>query len=239
MPDTRAENFTPALGKHWLTPFYDLAVALTTRERAWRNALINLVAPEPDEHIVDIGCGTATLDIAALQKEPLAQLTGVDPDSNVLAIAARKTAQAGVTVKFIEDYGDALASHLPRNGVDKVFSGLMLHHVPTRTKLSIFKSAFTVLKPGGMIFIADFGEQKSWLAKALFKTIQTLDGFDTTQPNAEGILPVLLQDAGFAQVREVKIFFTPVGTISLYSAQKSPGHNRRSKYEQYGTTFQP
>ncbi len=217
---TQSQDFTPALGKHGLTRFYDLAVSLTTRERIWRRALINMVDPKPAERIVDIGCGTATLDIAILKKEPLAHITGVDPDPEVLVIAKNKIANAGVTANFIEDYGDALGAHFGPGTVDKIFSGLMLHHVHTKTKLTIFEAAFVTLKPGGMIFIADFGKQRNWLAKTLFKSIQMLDGFETTQPNAEGVLPVLMQDAGFTTITENRVIFTPVGTISIYSAHK-------------------
>jgi ubiquinone/menaquinone biosynthesis C-methylase UbiE len=217
------DSFTPALGKHWLTPFYDIAVALTTREGAWRPTLVEYVDPKPGERIVDVGCGTATLGIAMMKKQPLAEIIGVDPDPNVLAIAARKMAKANVRIAFVQAYGDALKGHIAPNSVDKVFSGLMLHHVTTKTKLSIFKAAYRALKPGGLIVIADFGKQKSWLAKSLFRLIQTLDGFETTQPNADGILPTLMMDAGFSSVREEKIIFTPVGTISFYMAQKPAG----------------
>ena len=33
-------DFTPAAGHHWLTPFYDFGLAVLTRERRWRDALI-------------------------------------------------------------------------------------------------------------------------------------------------------------------------------------------------------
>jgi ubiquinone/menaquinone biosynthesis C-methylase UbiE len=221
--NAQPDSFTPALGKHWLTPFYDVAVALTTREGAWRTALVENVDPKPGECIVDVGCGTATLGIAMMKQQPLAKIIGVDPDPNVLTIAARKAAKANVEIAFVQAYGDAMEGHVAPNSVDKIFSGLMLHHVTTKTKLSIFKAAYQALKPSGLIVIADFGKQKSWVAKSLFRLIQALDGFETTQPNADGILPTLMADAGFSSVREEKVIFTPVGTISLYMAQKPAG----------------
>ncbi len=218
------KRFTPALGKHWLTPFYDFSVALTTRERTWRKALVRLIAPNPLERIVDIGCGTATLDIAVVRKEPEAQVIGVDPDPAILTIARHKILKASVRVSFIQDYGDALCRHFDKNTIDKVFSGLMLHHVNVQTKRAIIQAAFDVLKPGGSLFIADFGEQRTPLARALFKTIQRLDGFKTTQPNADGILPVLMTASGFQNVAEKQMIMTPVGSISLYVAQKPAGN---------------
>jgi ubiquinone/menaquinone biosynthesis C-methylase UbiE len=215
------DNFTPALGKHWLTPFYDFSVALTTRERTWRKALVQLIEPRPFENIVDIGCGTATLDIAVALKEPKSQITGIDPDPAILSIARHKVLKAGVGVSFVQDYGDTLCRYFDKNTIDKVFSGLMLHHVNVQTKRAIIQAAFDVLKPGGSLFVADFGEQRTPIARALFKTIQRLDGYETTQPNADGILPVLMEASGFEKTLEPQIFMTPVGSISLYVAQKA------------------
>ena len=220
MPAAQENTFTPALGKHWLTPFYDLSIALTTREQTWRKALVQLISPKPSEIILDIGCGTASLDIAIARIAPGVRITGIDPDPAILSIARHKVAKAGVNIAFVQDYGDALGRHFEINTVDKVFSGLMLHHVTVQTKRAIFQAAFDVLKPGGSLYIADFGEQKTPLSRTLFKTIQRLDGFETTQPNAEGVLPKLMEASGFQNVAEKQVIMTPVGSISLYYAEK-------------------
>jgi hypothetical protein len=46
--------------------------------------------------------------------------------------------------------------------------------------------------------------------------VQNLDGFENTQPNADGILPVLMREAGFARVEELHCIGTPTGSISIY-----------------------
>ena len=55
------KTFTPALWHKGLTPLYDLAIAGLTRENAWRSALIGIVDPQPEERILDVGCGTGSL----------------------------------------------------------------------------------------------------------------------------------------------------------------------------------
>jgi hypothetical protein len=66
--------------------------------------------------------------------------------------------------------------------------------------------------------MADYGEQKSPLMRLAFRQVQALDGFQNTQPNADGVLPALMLEAGFANVRETAVIPTPTGAISLYAA---------------------
>ena len=55
----------------------------------------------------------------------------------------------------------------------------------------------------------------------LFRQIQHLDGYAGTQPNADGIVPVLMEEIGFDGVRENRVIATPTGSISLYSGFKA------------------
>ena len=65
--------------------------------------------------------------------------------------------------------------------------------------------------------LADYGRQKTRLSRWLFRrTVQSLDGLENTQPNADGVLPVLMKDAGFGRVEELSCIGTPTGSISIY-----------------------
>src|SRR3546814_9475942 len=46
MPDPIhvASSYTPAAGYHFLTPFYDFGIAMTTRERVWRDRHVHHMA---------------------------------------------------------------------------------------------------------------------------------------------------------------------------------------------------
>jgi len=50
--------------------------------------------------------------------------------------------------------------------------------------------------------------------------VQLADGKEDTQPNADGIVPELLSEAGFRDVREAEVVPTVSGSISLYVARK-------------------
>ncbi|MBU2033699.1 MAG: methyltransferase domain-containing protein, partial [Alphaproteobacteria bacterium] len=77
-------NFTPALGWPQLTGAYDLAIRLLTREKTWRSALLDQLAPSGDDVILDVGCGTGTFALLVKEAVPNARVVGLDPDPAVL-----------------------------------------------------------------------------------------------------------------------------------------------------------
>ncbi|GAB3355939.1 hypothetical protein [Lysobacter tyrosinilyticus] len=52
--------------------------------------------------------------------------------------------------------------------------------------------------------------------RALFWPVQWVDGFEDTQPNADGVMPALMRDAGFVDAEETDVFATVTGSISIY-----------------------
>ncbi|MBX9745432.1 MAG: class I SAM-dependent methyltransferase, partial [Hyphomonadaceae bacterium] len=62
-PSAEIKAFTPALGVRALTPLYDSAIALLTRENIWRSALIEAIALQKGERLLDVGCGTGSLAV--------------------------------------------------------------------------------------------------------------------------------------------------------------------------------
>ena len=71
-----AAGYTPALGHAGLSGFYDLAIALWTRERRWRSAFLDQIAPQGADVVVDVGCCTGALTALIKAKAPAAAVTG-------------------------------------------------------------------------------------------------------------------------------------------------------------------
>jgi len=211
--------FTPAAGRFAPTRLYDPVVALT-RERLWRSLAGMYVAPRPGDVIADVGCGTGSLAVLLSRVEPRAQVIGLDPDQEVLAVARDKADAAGVTVDWRVSMGDALLDSLGADSVDTVVSSLVLHQCPLPMKRAILSAMYEVLKPGGKVVIADFGLQRTPLMRLAFRIVQLADGKEDTQPNADGILPELLSECGFRDVREAEVVTTVNGSISIYVARK-------------------
>lgn len=218
MPATN--TYTPPLGYAFLTPLYDLAIAITTREKIWRKRLVEQLSPRPEEFIIDIGSGTGSLAIATTSASPDVEYIGIDPDKTAVDIARKKAGKAGSQSAFEVGYFE---NDKPGNGrfADKIVSSLVFHQTPLDMKQEIFNEAYRRLRKGGEIHIADYGLQSHALMRFMFRiTVQKLDGKVDTQPNADGILPILMNNAGFKDVKENKRIATLTGTISLYSARK-------------------
>lgn len=207
--------FTPALGRFIPTRFYD-SVASLLRERLWRGLVVMHVAPRPDEVIVDVGCGTGSLALLLRHVRPGARVVGVDPDREVLARARRKDAG----VEWRVGMGDALVAVVGSGSVSVVVSSLVLHQCPMAMKRAVLASMFAVLRPGGRLVIADYGLQRTWLMRLAFRVVQLADGKQDTQPNADGVLPRLIAEAGFLDVREAEVVPTISGSISVYTARR-------------------
>lgn len=212
-------TFTPALGRFAPTRFYDSVVALT-RERLWRSLLAMHVASRPHEVIVDVGCGTGSLAMLLCRLEPQARVVGVDPDREVLEVARSKATAAGLGPEWREGMGDAVADIVGAGSADAVVSSLVLHQCPVEMKGAILASMFEVLRPDGRLVLADYGLQRTRAMRLAFRSVQLADGKRDTQPNADGVLPRLITEAGFSDVREVEVVSTVTGSISVYVARR-------------------
>jgi SAM-dependent methyltransferase len=217
----QSRSYVPALGDHRLSPFYDATIALMTCERTWRRAFVKQIAPEPRDVILDLGCGTGSLAVQLKKACPGASIYGVDPDPDILTRAEEKARDAGVLVHLSQGYAQDTAAIANRIRPNKLVTSLVLHQIPLAGKRMAILSAFASLRAGGELHVADYGLQASPLMRFAFRQVQSLDGYDTTQPNADGVLPELMQEAGFAEVKETAVIPTPTGSISLYVARKS------------------
>ena len=192
-----------------------------TREKTWRAALVKVMAPSPGDRILDIGSGTGSLSVALSTACPRIRYVGVDPDADAVRRARQKIVGLEGNIRFHEGYFSAEEEYFsePPN---KIVSSLVLHQVPLAEKRRIITQAAKALAPGGSLFIADYGLQKGFQRMLFRGTVQALDGVEDTQPNAEGIIPKLLENAGFLSVEEIETFATTTGTISIYFACPRP-----------------
>jgi SAM-dependent methyltransferase len=211
-----APRFVPALGRAWLTPYYDVVVRTTTRERRFKRALIAQAGLAPGHRVLDLAAGTGTLAIWMKQHQPSLEIAAVDGDPAILAIASRKAAAANADVQWV----DALSTELPFPSAhfDRVVSSLFFHHLTWEDKVRTAREVLRVLKPGGELHVADWGRPTGPLMRGLFVSIQLLDGYESTSDNLAGKLVTLFEEAGFVDVCQRQAFDTIFGTMALYAA---------------------
>lgn len=218
------DAFVPVLGFAGLTPLYDTMLALATRERVWRRALLDSIAPVDGETIIDVGSGTGTLAILLKRRAPGARVIGVDPDPNALAIAGRKAERAGVEVEWRRGFARHAATILRPGVADKAVSTLVFHQVPVAEKRAGVAAMFDAVRAGGEVHVADYARQASPVRRALFSVIGLLDGFDNTRPNAAGVIEELLTAATGSPVEARRVVPTITGAISLFNCRRpAPG----------------
>ena len=148
---------TSGLVLHWAARYDVLAwLVLRGRERAFREKVLRLARVEQGESILDVGCGTGTLAIAAKRfAGPAANVCGVDPSREMIARATKKARKAGVDVTF--QSGIAESRPFPDSQIDVVLVTLVLHHLPRKTRQEFAAEIRRVLKPGGRVLVVDFG----------------------------------------------------------------------------------
>jgi ubiquinone/menaquinone biosynthesis C-methylase UbiE len=160
LDETKARQVTPdTKGRviHWAAG-YDLLVRLffLGRERSFRDRLIRVARLEPGESVLDIGCGTGSLAIAAKYRVgPGGTVCGIDASPEMVDRARQKAREAQVDIRFAEAVVERMP--FPDGHFDVVLSTMMLHHLPTAARTQCLRETGRVLKPGGRVLVVDFG----------------------------------------------------------------------------------
>jgi ubiquinone/menaquinone biosynthesis C-methylase UbiE len=155
--DGRTTAGTKGLILHSAVRYYDVLAGLLTlgRERAFRERLVGLARIEPGETVLDVGCGTGTLAIAAKRRVgPEGVVHGIDASPEMIARARRKAAKAGMDVVFETGVVESLP--FPDARFDVVLSTLMLHHLPRTGRQQCVREIRRVLRPGARLLAVDF-----------------------------------------------------------------------------------
>lgn len=137
--------------------FYDLTVwlAFLGKEQTFREKVLQVARVETGESILDVGCGTATLAIAAKRRVgPSGVVYGLDASPEMLSRAEKKAKNASVEVCFRKGLAESLP--FPDTQFELVLSTVMLHHLPRKARLQCAHEMRRVLKPGGRVLAVDF-----------------------------------------------------------------------------------
>src|SRR5262245_5716971 len=205
-------TYLPAAGHDLTLPLYDIFVKLFGFDRA-REALVDQAAIRPGHRVLDIGCGTGTLVTLIKRLHPDADVVGLDPDPKALTRARRKAAANAVSIQFDQGFSDELA--YPESSFDRVFSSYMFHHLKSTDKEKTLLEVRRVLKPGGFLYLLDFGgpenRREGFLTRLIHSNHLMKDNFD-------GRIVTLMSRAGLREPKVISHRAMLFGTIAYYQA---------------------
>ena len=181
--------------------WYDLIMALMTfgRERKLRQDTIGLAQIWPGDNILEIGCGTGSLTLAAkAQAGSSGEVVGIDIAPEMVAKALSKAARTGADVSFQE--GSIEHIPFPDNRFDVVLCSFMIFHMPEEVREKGFPEIYRVLRPGGHLFILDAAQSNKPLQPSSGRTHDVRE------------LAPVLQDNSFTEIEMKKTPFGFMGT---------------------------
>jgi ubiquinone/menaquinone biosynthesis C-methylase UbiE len=188
-----------------------------------REVPLDLAALRRGERVLDVGCGTGDLALAAARRVgPGGQVVGIDAAPEMIAVAQRKARRMGRRVQFRLEPVEALS--FPDGSFDVVLSSLMMHHLPGDLKQRALGEIHRVLRPGGRIVIIDIQPttrpprpwEPGWLVTRLHR--QHAHAGEPPRPAGPG-LPDLLREAGFTAVESGPTRYDWIG----YARARVPG----------------
>ena len=212
-------GFIPALRFHRLTPLFDLVAAVAVRDRAFKRRVLARAELASGQDVLDVGCGTGTLAVAAARAAPDLRVTGLDADASILARARGRAASAGLEIGFDE----GMSTELPyaNASFDLVLSTLFFHHLGDGAKRRTAAELVRVLRPGGRLVVGDLGRpQDPFMRIAVLVTVQLVDGVAPTALNVRGGLSDVFAGAGLQAVRVRDRMRTPTGSYEVITATR-------------------
>ena len=180
----------------WWARFYDAASWLMSfgRSPAIRRMTLEMADAKPGESVLDVGCGTGSLALAAKAAAgPEGSVRGIDASPEMIEQARRKAAKAGAEA----DFRVALIEELPfgEGEFDLVLSSFMLHHLPDGVKRKGLAEVRRVLKPGGRFLAVDFGGTSQSVTGHLLSVL----GHSHGHASLDALAPAM-EAAGFTDV---------------------------------------
>ncbi|MEM6497568.1 MAG: class I SAM-dependent methyltransferase [Pseudomonadota bacterium] len=151
-----------------------------------RDRLLDDLQPEPDQVVLEVGCGTGRNLIQAARRYPEARFYGFDISNEMLITARSSIERAGLSGRITLAQGDATSFDMKElfgvEAADRIFISYALSMIPPWR--DAIPEAVKALAPQGRLHIVDFGQQSglpTWYKSVHFAWLRKF----SVHPSAE------------------------------------------------------
>ena len=189
---------------------YDLYMKRITfgREDALRTMTINLAQVNPGDCVLEVGCATGTLTLAAKrQAGPTGNVFGIDIIPGMIERSKQKVAQANLDVTF--QLGNIEDIPFPNEHFDVVMCSFMIFHMSEKVRNKGIEEIYRVLKPQGKFLVLDLALPPNTVLRRILKLFL---GFILKHDLKE--LQPIMESSGFSQIEisqaKYRVFGLPI-----------------------------
>lgn len=182
-------------------------LALLGQDKALRKMTIKMAQIKPGDRVLDAGCGTGDLTIAAkVRAGSTGKVFGIDAAPEMVEASLSKAAMASLDIEFRVGLIESLP--FPNDYFDVVLSSLMMHHLPDDLKHKGLAEIYRVLKPGGHLIVVDMNRPTVFPIKILTAFL-VHEKMDTGAQD----LPLMMNEVGFSQIESKNTWFGLLGFV--------------------------
>jgi len=175
------------------------------REDSLRRMTVNLAQIKPGDCVLEIGCATGTLSLAAKrQAGPTGKVVGIDIIPGMIEVSRDKASQAGLDVTF--QSGSIEAIPFPDENFDVVMCSFMIFHMSEKVRSKGIKEISRVLKPNGSLLVLDLALPPNPVSRGILKLFL---GFMLKHDLKE--LRPIMESSGFSQIEISQAKYRVIG----------------------------
>ncbi len=193
-------------------------------DRGWRVKAVRSLALPREARVLDLATGTADVALLIARLHPDAQVVGLDPSANMLAIGQEKVAAEGLAGRVTLELGEAEKLPYPDASFDGVTIAFGIRNVADRP--AALREMARVLKPGGRLAILEANEPRGLWAPL-------------TRIHTRWVVPLLgaLLSSGreYRYLQDSMAAFPPPAEFSPQPSQRTASRCSRAESLAFGT----